>query len=194
MAAVDLFAIASGPGSFTGLRIGLATIQGLAFVTNRPIVGVSALEAVAHAASGGAKTGTVIGAWMDAHRREVFSALYRVTSAAPFDPGRLAEIEPAAVGNPATTLARWAGLASGPWIVAGDGAAAYAALIRDNGLDAAVVIDPSPLAGAIGRIAVARARRGEAVAPAAIRPLYVRRPDAEIAREKDVSYEGHQGR
>src|SRR5438270_7100798 len=79
---IDLFAVACGPGSFTGLRIGIATIQGLAFATERKIVGVSALEALAHVASREAEPGAVVGSWMDAHRREVFSSLYRVTGAA----------------------------------------------------------------------------------------------------------------
>ena len=48
LADIDLFAVASGPGSFTGLRIGIATIQGLAFVHGRRVVAVSALEALAH--------------------------------------------------------------------------------------------------------------------------------------------------
>src|SRR5262245_22531746 len=51
LAAVDLFAVAAGPGSFTGLRIGIATIQGLAFVAGRRIVAISALEALGHAGS-----------------------------------------------------------------------------------------------------------------------------------------------
>src|SRR6266508_3210490 len=75
---VDLFAIASGPGSFTGLRIGIATIQGLAFVTRRRVVGVPALDALAQLASRDAGPGGIVAAWMDAHRREVFAALYRV--------------------------------------------------------------------------------------------------------------------
>jgi tRNA threonylcarbamoyladenosine biosynthesis protein TsaB len=50
---IDLFAVASGPGSFTGLRIGIATIQGLAFTTKRPVVAVSALEALAASAAAG---------------------------------------------------------------------------------------------------------------------------------------------
>src|SRR5215831_7968433 len=50
-ASVDVFAVASGPGSFTGLRVGIATMQGLALVTRRPVAGVSALEAHAQLAS-----------------------------------------------------------------------------------------------------------------------------------------------
>src|SRR5262245_53098932 len=49
LADVDLYAVASGPGSFTGLRIGIATVQGLAFVHRRRIFGISALEALGHA-------------------------------------------------------------------------------------------------------------------------------------------------
>src|SRR5947207_14797127 len=89
MSGIDLFAVACGPGSFTGLRIGIATIQGLAFVSGRPMAGVSALETLAHIASVGAEPEAVVGAWMDAHRREVFSALYKVAGPKPFDPGRL---------------------------------------------------------------------------------------------------------
>jgi tRNA threonylcarbamoyladenosine biosynthesis protein TsaB len=49
---IDLYAVATGPGSFTGLRIGIATIQGLAHVHKRRVVGIPALEALAHAVSG----------------------------------------------------------------------------------------------------------------------------------------------
>src|SRR6202166_1783248 len=66
LAAVDVFAIASGPGSFTGLRIGIATLQGLAFVNRRRIVPVSALEALAHIGSQFLPVGAVVGAWVDA--------------------------------------------------------------------------------------------------------------------------------
>src|SRR5262244_4567549 len=63
LADVDLYAVASGPGSFTGLRIGIATVQGLAFVHGRRIFSVSALEGLAHASSGALTPGTVIAAW-----------------------------------------------------------------------------------------------------------------------------------
>ena len=106
-AGVDLFAVASGPGSFTGLRVGIATIQGLAFVQRRRVAAVSALEALAQLGGCDLAAGAAVGVWMDAQRRDVFSALYRLTSNPPFDPGRLVEIEGPAVGDPATTLGRW---------------------------------------------------------------------------------------
>ena len=183
VADVDLFGVASGPGSFTGLRIGIATIQGLAFVHGRKVVGVPALEALAHLGSLGAVPDTLVAAWMDGHRREVFAALYRVTAAAPFSLDRIVEVEGATVGEPASTLARWSGTISGaPVVFVGDGAVLYRDLIV-AAQPKARVLAPPLLAGAIGRLAVARARQGESVDPVRLHPLYVRRPDAELARD-----------
>jgi tRNA threonylcarbamoyladenosine biosynthesis protein TsaB len=179
---VDLFGVASGPGSFTGLRIGIASAQGLAFVGHRRILGVSALEALAHARSLDISPGTVVAAWMDAHRREVFAAVYRVTRAAPFSADRLEEVEGPTVGDPASTLARWtARFGVRPTLFVGDGATLYEDVIR-RAAGGARVVDHPLLAGTIGRLTVVRA--AEARDPADVRPLYVRRPDAEIARDK----------
>jgi tRNA threonylcarbamoyladenosine biosynthesis protein TsaB len=180
LADIDLFAVASGPGSFTGLRIGIATVQGLAFVHRRRIVGVSALDALAHAATETAAPGTVLAVWMDAHRRDVFAAMYRVTDAAPFAAARLEELDGPSVDSPASILNRWAATWPAVDVFVGDGAGSFADEIAAVYPSAAVV--PPPLvAGAIGRLAVERA--AEAVEPAAVRPLYVRRPDAEIGRD-----------
>ena len=179
LASVDLFAVASGPGSFTGLRIGIATLQGFAFVHGRRMVGISALEALAQYGSDRLTPGGYVGAWMDAYRRDVFTALYRVTDAPSFDPDRLVELDPPSVDRPAATWARWASEFGAPTVVVGDGAVLYEAIIGTSR-----VMPPPRLASVIGRLAVGYARRGAAVHPSAIRPLYVRRPDAEIAREQ----------
>jgi tRNA threonylcarbamoyladenosine biosynthesis protein TsaB len=177
--AVDVFAVAAGPGSFTGLRIGIATMQGLAFVHRRGLVAVSALEAIAHTASAGRSPGTIVAAWMDAHRHDVFSALYRVAGALPFATDRLIELEAASVGSPGATLRRWEERFV-PDVFAGDGAVLYASMLAGRG----PVVAPGLLAGPLGRIALLRARDGQTIDPAAVHPLYVRRPDAELAREQ----------
>jgi len=177
--AVDVFAVAAGPGSFTGLRVGIATIQGLAFVQRRRVVAVSALAALAHAGSAELPVGAQVGAWMDAHRREVFSALYRIADAPACARARLVEMDPAAVGDPAVTIARWS---AGPPIdlFIGDGAVLYKEMIGGRAV-------ASPLlAGTIGLMAVDRARAGETLDPAGVHPLYVRRPDVEIERERKI--------
>lgn len=183
IADIDLFAVASGPGSFTGLRIGIATVQGLAFVNRRRIVGVSALEAAAQVAGASASPGSVVAVWMDAHRHEVFAALYQVTSAAPFDPARLIPIEAASVGDPAATMERWRVQLTADVVFIGDGAVKYADTIAHE-ITAARNLGAPLLAGAIGRLAVAQARSGATVSAAGIQPLYVRRPDVELARDR----------
>jgi tRNA threonylcarbamoyladenosine biosynthesis protein TsaB len=183
LADLDLYAVASGPGSFTGLRIGIATMQGLALVSGRRIAGISALDALAELGSAHAPAGTIVAAWVDAHRREVFAALYRVTAAAaPFGAGRLIAIEGPTAAGAVSTLMRWREhFTTDPAIFIGDGAVLYADAIG-QALPGAHVVAPPPLAGAIGRLAVAR--HAEAVAPAEMRALYVRRPDVELERER----------
>src|SRR5439155_5229221 len=148
---VDLYGVASGPGSFTGLRIGIATVQGLAFVHHRRIVGVSALDALAELGSLDVLPGTLVAAWMDAHRRDVFSAVYRVTGAPAFSRERLVHVEAPTVGDAAATMARWvAELDRLPTVFIGDGAVMYAAVVV-GAVTRARIIPPPPLAGAIGR-------------------------------------------
>ncbi len=72
--AIDSFAVALGPGSFTGLRIGIASVEGLAFATGRPVVGVSTLEATAYRYR---SHKGLIASVMDARRGEIFGALFR---------------------------------------------------------------------------------------------------------------------
>jgi tRNA threonylcarbamoyladenosine biosynthesis protein TsaB len=183
---IDLFAVAAGPGSFTGLRIGIATIQGLALTTGRRIVAVSALEALAQTVA--APPDTAVAPWMDAYRHDVFTALYGIAGGVPFSPERLVEIEEPNVGSPATTLTRWGSRLRGTVVTfVGNGAVQYADDIsRCARPDWQVLRDIPLIAGAIGRMAAVRAARGEAIHPAAVQPLYVRRPDAEIDRERKM--------
>lgn len=178
--AVDVFAVAGGPGSFTGLRIGIATMQALALVSGRPLVLVSALDALGRAGSVELPPDALVGAWIDARRRDVFSALYRVTDHAPFTSERLSEVDGPRVGAPRETLSRWANGPGLPVVIVGDGARLYAPLI---GSDARVPETPR-LAPAIARLALAQVRAGQRPTPHAAQPLYVRRPDAEIARDR----------
>jgi tRNA A37 threonylcarbamoyladenosine modification protein TsaB len=126
----------------------------------------------------------LIGAWMDAHRGDVFSALFRVTAARAFSRARVIELEGAMVGEPGETLARWRTLSAGsPLTVIGDGAVLFSAHIMADS-DANRVMPAPELAGTIGRLTVDR--ETEALEPAAVRPLYVRRPDVEVVRDEKL--------
>jgi tRNA threonylcarbamoyladenosine biosynthesis protein TsaB len=176
--AIDLFAVASGPGSFTGLRIGIATMQGLSFVAGKRIVPVSALAASCYGAAATMAPGDIVAGWLDAHRREIFSALYRVRDRPPFDLDRLEALEAPAVGLPSAIWQRWTA-ATRPAAVVGDGAVLYADLLKGE----ARIVEPPLLAPIIARIAIEQGRSGGSLNPAAVQPLYVRRPDVEITRD-----------
>jgi tRNA threonylcarbamoyladenosine biosynthesis protein TsaB len=173
---VDRLAVAVGPGSFTGLRVGIATIQGLALARAIPVTPVSTFEALAwHARTGG--SADAIAVWVDAHRGEVFAAL--------FAPDGRTALAPATSLPPPATLDAWRAVLAPSARVRciGDGALRYRDVLQ-SGLGARAAIDPvvPALAGAIGLIAAAEPDR--AVRPHALVPLYVRRPDAELARDR----------
>jgi tRNA threonylcarbamoyladenosine biosynthesis protein TsaB len=177
LADVDLFGLAAGPGSFTGLRIGIATIQGLAFATRRPVVAVSALDALARRMAPLVTT-HVFGTWMDAQRREVFAQLWSGAPAA------LRSIEEATVGAPAAILERWLRTVDAPITLVGDGARAYRGIAAMHADRVIVRDEMPPLAGEIAQMAAEQARDGTTIGPGAIQPIYIRRPDAELARER----------
>lgn len=170
LASLDLLAVAAGPGSFTGLRVGISAMQGLAMATDRRIVPVSALEALAVA---GANDRSLVAAWMDAQRGEVFAAL--------FDPsGWRVTIAPSSL-PPGATLEAWRDAMRRRDVrFVGDGAVRYADLIRERLRADVEVVDPPALAPVVGRLAVEAPNR--AVSPHAVVPIYIRRPDAELAR------------
>jgi tRNA threonylcarbamoyladenosine biosynthesis protein TsaB len=157
---IDLFAAATGPGSFTGLRIGIATMQGLALAKGRPLIGVSAFEALASLVDA-----PHVGVWIDAWRGEVYAAEYE----------HRIQLWPPIVASPDEALAATRHRDN---VFIGDGALRY----RDR---LPRVVEPTPLlAGAVATLAHARADAGELPPPHAVRPLYVRRPDAELAKDR----------
>jgi tRNA threonylcarbamoyladenosine biosynthesis protein TsaB len=153
LADIDLYAAATGPGSFTGVRVGLAAIKGLAEVAGRPAAGISNLAALAEFGSAGLRAPII-----DARRGEVFAALLA--------PGG-SEIIPAAVLAFPTFL----GLVGGRMVE-------YISAGFDPGLPFTAA--PPELAGMIARLAIARLVSGEECDPALIEANYVRRSDAEI--------------
>jgi tRNA threonylcarbamoyladenosine biosynthesis protein TsaB len=152
---VELFAAASGPGSFTGVRVGLAAVKGLAEVEGKRAVGISNLEALAEFGHSDVRA-TII----DARRGEVYAALYD---------GAGNQIVPEMVGPFERFLALLPAREI-EWIT------------TDYNVPAGArrVAAPQLIAGAIARIAIRRAASGLALDPAAIDANYVRRSDAEI--------------
>jgi tRNA threonylcarbamoyladenosine biosynthesis protein TsaB len=180
---VDLFAVATGPGSFTGLRIGIATMQGLAFGRSKPLLGISGFSALRAVASP-AFLGSRIATWIDAWRGDVYAAL--------FEDGR--QLAEPVVAKPADLLdalqaAKSRGHGStyaNDVLFIGDGADTYRDLIASRLGSAARIADPvTPLlAGVIAMLATIEYKNGHRPPPHAIRPIYVRRSDAELARDR----------
>ena len=163
LADIDLFAAARGPGSFTGLRLGLAAMEGFASAHGKPGAGVSTLEALAWKSG---VTDSWIAPIIDARRDEVYGAVYERQGET------LTEMVPPAVLPPQDWLTA---LPDRPLAICGDGALRYRELIT-NPLWSVVTPDLF-LAAAIGRLAASE-NRGP------LSPLYVRRSEAEVVRER----------
>ena len=169
---VRAIAVGIGPGTFTGLRIGVATARGLAQGLGVPLHPVSSLEALAAGLASGAQAGRPLLPLIDAKRRQVFAALYRAGD--PLE----REWGPVAIGRD-DLLAEAGALGISP-LAAGDWA-----LESRQYLKAAGVEVPAPDSGLHAVSALQICRLGEAVAPLApehVNPVYVRVPDAEITR------------
>lgn len=163
---VEGYAVAVGPGSFTGLRVGLSTVQGLALAAGRPCLGLSTLDALAETARGEAPTlvAVVDGARVD----QVFAATYDA-EARPLD------------GPRAETIHELLGRVSGPAAFVGDGAEKYRDTIFSRLPGTRWPRRDLYLAGTLGRMAEPRLAAGEGVPPGALRPLYLRA--AEIRKQ-----------
>ena len=154
LADVECFAAAAGPGSFTGVRVALACIKGLAEAMGKPAVGVSNLQAIA--SFGAAPLRAAV---MDARRGEVYGAVYDAA-------GNLVQRETVA------TFSAWLeALPPGDMEILSPDFACE---------DVAVKKTPRAIAGAVALLALERLVRGEAGDPAGLDANYVRRSDAEL--------------
>jgi tRNA threonylcarbamoyladenosine biosynthesis protein TsaB len=169
---VRAIAVGVGPGTFTGLRIGVATARALAQALRVPLHPVSSLEALAAGLARHAAPGRPLLPLIDAKRRQVFASLYRCGDPLTHEWG------PVAVGRD-ELLARVSEVTSAP-LAAGDWA-----LESRPALEAAGIEVPNPESGVHAIDAVQVCRLGlaaEPVAPQGVNPVYVRVPDAEVTR------------
>ena len=171
--AIEAYAVGLGPGSFTGLRIGLATWKGLAYANRRPVAGVSSLAAMALEAAAGAPAGAVLLPLLDAKKGEVYAGFYAA------EPGRVRAVAPEAALSPEALLDRAAALPGA--LAFGEGYQAYQAALEGRLAHLATRVS-SPGAAAVAALAAPRLA-GSAYDPQglfALEPHYVRKSEAEV--------------
>jgi tRNA threonylcarbamoyladenosine biosynthesis protein TsaB len=162
---LDGLAVAVGPGSFTGLRIAVSTVKGLAFALGVPIAAVPTLDAMAAALPWAALPVCPV---LDARKGEVYACLYRWDGTAMRREWDYLALPPDAL----------AARLHAPAIVVGDGAA----IVRSP--HARLLPPPRrlPSPACVGALGLERLRRGEIVAAAALEPIYLRPSEAELKR------------
>jgi tRNA threonylcarbamoyladenosine biosynthesis protein TsaB len=167
-------AVGLGPGSFTGLRIAMATVKGLAVATGLPLYGASSLDVLAAAIAGDWQVCAVL----DARKQEIYAGRYRLVFGRP--PQRLGDIvaiKPETIGA----------LVDAPCLFVGDAVPVYDALWRQqlgNLYQAAPAYCHFPSAAALGLVAGQLRQQGAPLPLAAATPLYIRASDAEQNLER----------
>lgn len=172
---IEAFGVTTGPGSFTGLRIGIATVKGMALAHEKPAAGVSCLSVLAYPFRFEER---LICPVIDARKGEVYAAVYRTGQNA------LAEVRPAFVCPP-DELAEKIMEMEEPCLFAGSGAALYRDYIaRRLGPGACFAPDSANhiRAGAVAEMAYSRLIRGKGESVFDLIPFYVRKSDAERKR------------
>ena len=176
---IGAIAIAAGPGSFTGLRIGIAAVKGLAWAADKPCLGVSTLEAMAQNAAH--IDGLIVGA-MDARRAQIYNAVFEAKD------GALTRLIP----DRAISLEALADELAGETrriTVLGDGGTLCWRYLTEHG--AKSLLAPAALlyqnAAGVGLAAERAYARGEAVSAQALLPVYLRPAQAERLRSEEAN-------
>ncbi len=170
---IDLFAVVKGPGSFTGVRIGVATAKGLAYALNKPLIGINGLDAIAHNFP---YTSYLICPIIDARKRQIFTAFYEAKD------GQIKRISDYQSITPESLLK---GLRR-KTIFAGTGVDVYQEIIKEKMKDRCL-FPPAQLQRihpqTIARLAQEALAQGENADPIAVVPFYIRPSDAELNRK-----------
>jgi len=169
---VDAVAVSLGPGSFTGLRIGLATAKGLCMAADKPLIGIPTLEALAIQLCPQQRQICPV---LDARKGEVFAACYKCAGT-----GLIATMAPTNVPP-----SRLLGAITEPTVLIGDGARLLDLPQADDPDSLFQVAPPSlffPRASSVGHLALSRYMAGRFTDVLTAAPLYLRASDAEIAR------------
>jgi len=167
---MDFFAVVHGPGAFTGLRVGVATIKGFALATGKPVVGVSSLQTLATQVPD--YPGNVY-ALIDARKHEVYAGFFQWRGGLPMLVGSERVVDPELLLDEI----------DGDALFVGDGAAAYRTLIvRKLGERARFAPWPANTvrASSAALLALDKIRTSGGVSPEKLNPVYIRPSDAEI--------------
>lgn len=168
---LDGFGVAIGPGSFTGVRVGVATVKGFSLATGKPVAGFSSLAMLALNAPDGALP---VCPMFDARKQEVYAAVYR-----------LAPLPEPLVPDTAVAPALFVGQITAPTLFIGDGALLYRDMIIER-LGEKAVFAPAelalPSAAAGARLARRAFANGETTPLHQLLPAYLRLSEAEVAR------------
>lgn len=171
---LDGFSVAIGPGSFTGLRIGLSTVKGLALATGKPIAAVPTLQALAWNLPYSVYPVCPL---LDARKNEVYAALYRFAGTA------LVQVLP----ETAISIFRLAEQISEKVVFTGEGSRIFRYGIQEVFGERAVFAPHSavlPSGAKVAEIGLDMIKSGRQAEPDRLTPLYIRRPEAEVVWEK----------